>query len=506
MQETCRIRTLVVEDEALMRRNVVGKIQAANAAFEVVGTAENGRAALALVDDLRPEAVFCDVSMPVMDGLELADRLSHRHPGVKLVIISGYREFDYARRALEYGVKSYLLKPIEPHALGDVLDQLRREILDERQRALRTALQASLQGRSAALRDEETRYLLLHAMIGHRFGASVPAALAARFALLWEGALPGLKAEFDVGWQVFDGVRENERYFVQHVVPASTVDPCALAGQLMCQLRKGSEGYPVNVCACTQPVQSGALFGARKDCCSAQYEHLLIGQSGACGAEDPIAESGALLDTQQLQLMRTLAQYGDTASLMCELSKLLESWSGRGIRQMEFESAVGHLLWMLNGCLPQKDDGTVQAQRRMIFVELAGARELGEVLSCVRQGVENLFSTGRLMDRGEGALAVKMKDYLREHLAESLNMEALAKRFGFHMAHLTRVFKKCTGTTLLQYQTSLRIERAIQLMREHPGMDIRSIAESVGYDDAHYFSRVFKQIHCMSPQHYRDRL
>ncbi len=103
---------LVAEDEPLIRQNLVKKLREACPEFEVIGEAADGREALEAVAELSPDVLITDIRMPVMDGLALIREVYYTFPDVKVLILSGYDDFNYARTALVHGAKDYLLKPI----------------------------------------------------------------------------------------------------------------------------------------------------------------------------------------------------------------------------------------------------------------------------------------------------------------------------------------------------------------------------------------------------------
>ncbi|MDM5276380.1 response regulator [Paenibacillus silvae] len=119
-----KYRTIIVEDEALIRRNVSRKFRELNTRFEVIGEARNGQEALQLIEQKVPDLVITDIQMPVMNGLELAKYLYFAYPHVKIVILSGYHEFEYARQAIHYKVEDYLLKPLAEEQLRILLDTM----------------------------------------------------------------------------------------------------------------------------------------------------------------------------------------------------------------------------------------------------------------------------------------------------------------------------------------------------------------------------------------------
>jgi YesN/AraC family two-component response regulator len=117
-------RTIIVEDEALIRRNVSRKFSELGTRFEVIGEARNGQEALELIEHTVPDLVVTDIQMPVMNGLELAKHLYFAYPHVKIVILSGHHEFEFARQAISYKVEDYLLKPLTEVQLRSLLDAM----------------------------------------------------------------------------------------------------------------------------------------------------------------------------------------------------------------------------------------------------------------------------------------------------------------------------------------------------------------------------------------------
>lgn len=133
MEQTYQV--VVAEDESLARGNLVKKITQSGMGFHVIGEAANGITALEMVDDLLPDLVITDIRMPMMDGLDLIRNIYEQYPRMKCVIISGHGEFDYARLAIRYQVRDYLLKPVDAERLRETLYNIRIEL--DRETALR---------------------------------------------------------------------------------------------------------------------------------------------------------------------------------------------------------------------------------------------------------------------------------------------------------------------------------------------------------------------------------
>lgn len=116
-------KLLVVDDEAWFREGLMKLISTNELGWEVVGEAADGEEALAAMELCTPDLVITDINMPVMDGLSLTERLSDSNPNVMVIILTGYREFEYAQRAVRYGAVEFLLKPF---SLDEVYRVLRK--------------------------------------------------------------------------------------------------------------------------------------------------------------------------------------------------------------------------------------------------------------------------------------------------------------------------------------------------------------------------------------------
>lgn len=146
-EERYTLKVIVAEDEDLIRTTLVRKIMKADPAVMIVGAAQDGKEALAMIADKQPDVLVTDIRMPIMDGMELIRTVHHHYPRLRVIITSGYAEFDYARQALHYHVSEYLLKPVNAEELKQALLRVRAAIESEQageQDRLRSLHQAGL--------------------------------------------------------------------------------------------------------------------------------------------------------------------------------------------------------------------------------------------------------------------------------------------------------------------------------------------------------------------------
>ncbi|MFV0465237.1 MAG: response regulator [Lachnospiraceae bacterium] len=125
---------VVAEDEVLLLNNLIKKINESDTEFEVIGSAQTGLQAYELIEALAPDLLITDIKMPVMDGLELIQKVSTYYPNTDFIITSGYSDFEYAKAALKYHVSDYLLKPVDKeelhHALMELSNKYKSEYTD----------------------------------------------------------------------------------------------------------------------------------------------------------------------------------------------------------------------------------------------------------------------------------------------------------------------------------------------------------------------------------------
>ena len=128
------IKIFLAEDEAIIRRGIRDSIDWEANGLEFVGEAGDGEYAYPLILKTEPDILLTDVKMPFMDGLELSRLVKKSLPNIKIIILSGYNEFDYAKEAIKIGISDYLLKPITSASLVDALKRVAETIREERER------------------------------------------------------------------------------------------------------------------------------------------------------------------------------------------------------------------------------------------------------------------------------------------------------------------------------------------------------------------------------------
>ena len=132
------MRILIVEDEIKIRTGMA-RLISAHTSHTIIGEAKNGKEGLEMAMRLHPELIISDIRMPEMDGLEMMEALDREGISCHRVVLSGYSEFEYARKAMRYGVEDYLLKPLAAEDVTSLLDKIQEKIREEEEKTARTA-------------------------------------------------------------------------------------------------------------------------------------------------------------------------------------------------------------------------------------------------------------------------------------------------------------------------------------------------------------------------------
>ncbi|MCB8968259.1 MAG: response regulator [Ardenticatenaceae bacterium] len=123
---------LIVDDTPVIRSTLLNILGKQETGFTQTWEAANGEEAVQLARTHKPDIIIMDIKMPILTGLQAASIIRQEHPDIKIVMLTAYNEFTYVQKALKLGVRDYLLKPVRPNKLLELLTEIRHEIEEER--------------------------------------------------------------------------------------------------------------------------------------------------------------------------------------------------------------------------------------------------------------------------------------------------------------------------------------------------------------------------------------
>lgn len=504
-----RYKILVVEDEQMLRESIVGKINGFSDAFTVIAQAQNGAEALELIVHQLPDIVITDIVMPVMDGLAFAEALKARHQQLPIIIMSGFNEFEYAKKAMSLGVRDYLLKPIDDSALHSALHRLVQELefqnVTMHQSYFYMLVNNPANHRQSGLFDDKSFRLAL-LVAGNNMAETINADVNDFFDSYWEQV-----SLTDRCASLCD--RPESVHIQKGQFPAEQLllfDAAVWEPKAMCDFLKSLHA---GLNAFENHVPTSAWFIGRSVLPNELYEQVQkIKQfhyqnhvpwtapfKDLTALQRPafVSMSSAPMNMDRLaSIMQTMNE----ESLACELQNTLTAWHEAATTQSEYYRRLVVFLHSLERLVRDRqipDWQHILNNVHILFATSAGFAAFSEETASL------LASFIVDQDRSDLNLMARIMKYIDQNYTKPISLFDVAKQHQISPSYLARQFKHVYGESPSTYIILVRIEEAKRLIRDYPALDFRNIAELVGYPDQHYFSKLFKKLVGLTPTEFK---
>ena len=514
-------RLLIADDEESIREGVADFVRQNCPEWDVAALARDGREALALAREILPDAVLTDITMPHMNGLEFLESLSDLLPEAKLLVLSGYDQFEYAVQALRLGVSDYLLKPLDTAKLVSALSRFAAE-LDAQ--ALRWAQIETLRTNTQKTNELELQSYFRAALLGEE----LPALSAANAVFAQEGTsyccvlCDGLDAQR----ALLERVLEQRLYGAVRTVLLRLGTPPRQA-VVFCAPRTARAGLFLTL--------SHALTSIAVSCKRAQAldVHFFVG----CIAETPaklelsyrqstqarayaFPEQAAPVTTYEdvlagkllpcpeppEELLRDIpaaVQCGSRAAFVQNCEALFAWFVEREIRDATFiRMCVLRLCYSILK-KPASDMPMSYYEFTNFQQEIMAAASMEELRACF----ENFVSLYWLRRQGDKPprrkLPERVSEVVQAHISDiDFSLDDVAAALFISPNYLRQLFKQETGQTFTEFLTAQRMQHA-HILLGNPQTKVCDVAEQAGYADSRYFSVCFKKFYHMTPSEYQ---
>lgn len=503
------IRALVVEDEPMILKYIVKKINELDKGFEVIDTAINGQEALKKIYELRPDVVYTDIRMPVMDGIALVKNLRVSFPDMPVVILSGYSDFEYMQQCIELSVDAYLLKPIQVTQLSENLEKIRKTILG-RKKMLRKEILASGVCRGqmennlpSDFSEENFQVILIN--IGNLSNGILHVRQTEGFLEIWrripwERLLDGILAPEQEWWVLDEHLVNQKIIFLANNRKKDTVQKCG--EMLFTVLSDYVEGLPVTVVYSMEEANYSQIKNMA-DHLRRFMQNRLVPCVSQLICRDTFSGKGTEEISEKEWKALLLEQ--DRTNQREIFWRLMDSWRHKKVSQRDIMRTLEELLTGMKRkgtVFFQEDVQELMCRIDQIFVMESDANRIYEEIWSLVEDAQ-YGEECKQLDAEEIAQCVR--EYLEQHYEEEISLSQLAEKFHFTSAYLSKIYKKYMKETPLKHLTYIRIEKAKQLLKEHMELTVQEIAGIVGYEEFHYFYRVFKNTTGMTPTEYREK-
>lgn len=494
-------KLLVVDDEIWFREGLVQLITNNQLGWEVVGEASDGTEAMQAVELYKPDLIITDINMPVMDGLQFMEWLARFHPEINVVILTGYREFEYAQRALRYGAVEFLLKPFS---------------LDEAYRVLRKAYEElRLEQLKKRGSKQEKQTELFRAAL---FGLPCERALRQNWEQQWQGADFCILQVYSYevpGKNYTSGDTELLHYAVTNILQ-ELLQRCSVEG-LYFPLRKeafafllkpgpAGETYRLNVEEALSSfieLKTGwlQLGEVRRFEDLAQQFAVHSGQGDGSGADLATLDGFALLKEELLSLLIT----SDLTAAELKLTEYVNQAASLGLQACK--TRIYTLVIVFSSILLTefKHVKTAAAGEELNPARILEFQSTPQLVSWAEKKCSEFLGIfDDWMNKQQDHTVLKAKQYIDRHYHADCSLQTVAAHVHVTPNYLSNLFKKETGIGLTNYVAQLRIKEAKMLL-QHSRLRMTEIAERIGFDNSSYFTVVFKQMTGESPREFRKR-
>ncbi|HEY5586856.1 MAG TPA: response regulator [Ruminiclostridium sp.] len=536
------IKVLIVDDEYLLRQLIRNTIDWNSLGFEIIAEAEDGEQALEVIEETMPQLAIVDINIPLLNGLELSKSIRKNYPEIRIIILTGYGEFEYAKEAISLGVSNYILKPINKEELEKAILEVKKDILKEAEQNiyidnLKIKVKSNYEIQKEKFlyylitsQAESTNQKLQESVDYFELGLSEEEMVVAVIEIdnfeekwsmekdkqLWEFAVHNISSEI---------IKENN----------SAVAFIGSDNHIVCIINERNNGYP-------KDLKPAYLICEKIRKAVKQFLNftITIGIGGSHNGFDNIylsyKEAVFALKTKFLEGKDKVLEFeltghnnfGHNVFIIEDKDSILIN-----LRLGNKEGFIKQLNFIFGSILHRKLPKEIS---EMVAVELAfipftfileSNLSLEEVLGQNTDFIEFIKSCETVDELKKliiklyedtvtlvlekkrfktSQIVEKAKTYIENNYSkESLSLDQIAESIFINSSYLSKVFKRELQFTIIEYLTNFRMKIAQKLLQGNPEMQLSELAEKVGYSDPYYFSKSFKKHFGISPSTYMQK-
>ena len=537
------IKVFLVEDEMVIRRGIKNSIDWEKEGYIFCGEASDGELAYPMIIKEKPDILITDIRMPFMDGLELCKLVKKELPNIKILILSGYDEFDYAKEAIRLGVTEYLLKPISSgkllEALNGVSESIRREKEDKD--LVRKYMEEMREN------TEHEKQKFFEQMIAGNLSMADALETGKKYEMnLSAGMYNLLLFRFTLG-------KENRKSGELLGEAEYAIEKLTERLEYVFEFQRGVEGWAFLLMADNEEQMSERVKELSKDLEEIMKNYSTIAYFGGIGqpvarlreleesfreAERALAarftmELNRIISVEDIRMAQNvdtlddieITSFGEIEKTRTMLEKFLNNGAEDEIDEfvdvyinelpeenlksvlMRQYIIMDAYIVMMSFCEKIEGiEGEMQAQSEELKNSMKTIQTLEEIKNYIRMllkkiiGVRDTISGRRYSDIIEIA-----KDQIRKtYMSDEISLNTIAAEVGMSPSYFSSIFSKEMGKTFVEYLTEIRMDRAKELLM-CSSMKTSEIGYEVGYKDPHYFSYIFKKTQNCTPEEFRAR-
>lgn len=511
------MRVLLVDDEIFTIRMLQNVIPWEELSLEVMGYAQSGEEAYEKVLKERPDIIISDIRMSGMSGIELLKKVHVYDSGIRVILMSAYADFSYAKEALKAGCSDYILKPVDEMELEHALRKTAAEIQGEKEqekKLFQSESQLFQMNLYQYMKTGRGKNKLLNFEAGFRMSHF-------RVFLIYLDS--STIDEFDNSSNIEMGnekyirnilgeitaEKEEKSYIFSYEEEGWTViwdgreKPEEIAEKMIACLRD-EIGISVNVRFSLQGQSLEELPGL--------YEEALnLGKYGFYMGDAKILGYGYNCSKKEMETISDIGSFrditsavstGNKESMVSVLNEIMQNGGRDGEKGVRYaRECCTHMVSDMLQCYGQEIRQAAEHADR----KLAEAAALKEIRECILKIIEEIPEKKEEKNNRYSKPVQESIRIIEERYRENLSLEEICAQVSVSKTYFCYLFKRETGISLWNYLTEVRLQHAKELLK-HTDMKSYEIAFSVGYENPSYFSKIFKRYEQMTPNEYRETL
>lgn len=531
-------KILIVDDDRIIRKGLASTIPWEQYGFELVGEAPDGEQGLELIKSSQPDIVISDIKMPFMDGLTMVRSAKEIYPDMKIILLTGYDDFAYAREAIKIRAFDYLLKPVDKEVLLEKVrkasDELNQQCADKQKicegmpffkNKLFKKIVSGKVSQADLLTEAKTlniglegpRYLVFLIKLDDYYTASslpleVPAEGMENVKHAVFNICEKLVTEEQKG-SVFELERDELAVIYTNDGAENIVrDKARILAECINNAVKQSLGVTVTIAlgsVCNSLESAGSSYNEAR---SGMKSRHFVGKDKVFS----LFELGDVDQTQKIQVLELEAELlhqiklGFAQEALNVVNKIEEdllqykSLSLQNIRLISVQLLIS--LFKGAGEWAQEWEEANRDTMQQYYSQVTGMQTVKEIMDLIRQIVGEVSAFIQGKRESSKCLAIEQAvQYIEENFSkQGLSLHEVAKYIHMNPVYMSALFKQEKNITFSDFLLQARMKKAMELLRRN-NMKTYEVAEKVGYSNPEYFSVCFKKYAGMSPLEFRNK-
>lgn len=532
-------KVIIVDDEPLIRRGLRYKVDWNSLGFEIIGEASNGLDALNLLNSAGADVVITDMKMPVMDGIKMLESIKQASLMTRVIVVSAYSSFDYTHAAVKCSAFDYILKPIDGNELTEVLLRVKASIESEMGPQEMSKYPAGIRQPIPEIKDKFLKSFFSSQLISENNLESQLVdlnlspdlkkyiCLAIMIPELTSMVKETFNEDYDKAFacitRLIQNIALNKSFSVTTfrsniymynfyvIIGFETEDSTTV--DIIENLKNDLEAFLMN----------SIIIGVGKEINNLHEINTSFTQALDALCYRRIINESCIIFSDDLRRRNfTLINYSSenenaflTSLEICNFEEMEHNIYQlfdciRNVQDISFRQVYklfSELLFLCDRVLRKYDINLEQIFKQDItsIDYIACKASLPQLEHWFSEIVFNIMHF--IMDKKASNMSNvvdEIKSYIETHYFEDLSLNDLSQKFYINKSYLSALFKKRTGQTFIDFLTSVRMDKACELLAGNNRYKVYEIARLVGYTDKKYFSKLFKKLNGINPEEYKN--